>query len=96
MTVDSNCEWDAGKAAQNWQKHGVSFEEAATVFLDPLAITRYDIYHSVAEERFVTLGQSTTAQILVVVHTERLPFIRIISARRATPKERRDYATVRE
>ena len=83
-------EWDPRKAAANLAKHGVSFEEAATVFGDPLAITIPDPLHSVGESRFVTIGRSSKALLIVLVHTDR-DVVRIISARRATPRERRTY-----
>ena len=83
-------EWDEAKATSNLKKHGVAFEEAATVLLDPLAITVADDHAT--EERNITVGHSALARTLVVVTTERAgDRIRIISARRATPKERRDY-----
>ena len=75
----------------NLQKHGVSFEEAVTVFGDPLATTIDDPDHSVGEFRFVTIGVSHSQQLLVVVHTERENQIRLISARLATRQERRRY-----
>lgn len=85
--------WDPAKAEQNFTRHGVSFHEATTVFGDPLAGTIPDPDHSVGQERFVTLGQSSAGQLLVVCHVEEGDIIRIISARRATPHERRDYET---
>jgi uncharacterized DUF497 family protein len=88
-------DWDISKAMTNWDKHGVSFEEASTVFGDPLALSRYDVEHSEAEERWITLGLAETRQLVVVVHTfEEDPQearIRIISARYATARERRQY-----
>ena len=84
-------EWDDKKAAQNIKKHGISFEEATTVFGDPFSITIYDPLHSKEEDRFVILGMSNKNRILVVVHTERNDRIRIISARKATKKERKQY-----
>lgn len=84
-------EWDARKAAQNLSRHGVSFDEASTVFGDPLAATVRDPRHSVGEFRFVTIGLSTSDRFLVVAHTDRDDRIRIISARRATRRERRQY-----
>ena len=84
-------EWDAVKAQENLRKHGVSFEEASTVFGDPLSLTIEDPLHSEEEDRFVTIGESIRRRILVVVHTERGDTIRIISARRATSRERRVY-----
>lgn len=84
-------EWDEEKAATNLQKHGVGFEEAQTVFTDPLAITIPDPDHSIKESRFITIGQSTQKRLLVVVSTERRKKIRLISARRATRAERKKY-----
>jgi uncharacterized protein len=88
-------DWDISKAMANWHKHGVGFEVAATVFQDPLALSRYDVEHSESEERWVTLGKVETGQLVVVVHTfEDLTeeaWIRIISARYATAHERRQY-----
>lgn len=84
-------EWDPAKAAENLAKHGVSFEEAATVFRDTLSQTGQDPDHSVGEERFVTFGVSTSGRLLVVAHAERGDTIRIISARPATPAERNIY-----
>jgi uncharacterized DUF497 family protein len=84
-------EWDDKKATQNLQKHGVSFEEAATVFSDPLSLTIDDPLHSDQEDRFVILGLSSQQRLLVVVHAEQEDTIRIISARQATPRERANY-----
>lgn len=84
-------EWDPAKAAENLAKHGVSFEEAATVFRDTLSVTGQDPDHSVAEERFVIFGFSASDRLLVVAHTERGDTIRIISARPATSGERKLY-----
>jgi uncharacterized DUF497 family protein len=84
-------EWDPAKAAENLAKHGVSFEEAATVFRDTLSATGRDPDHSVGEERFVTFGISTSGRLLVVAHTERGDKIRLISARLATSGERKIY-----
>lgn len=84
-------EWDPAKAAENLSKHGVSFEEAATVFRDPLSATGADPDHSVGEARFVTFGVSTSGRLLVVAHTERGDTIRIISARLTTAGERKIY-----
>jgi uncharacterized protein len=86
-----NFEWDPAKARANRRKHRVSFEEAATVFGDPLALTFSDPDHSVSEKRFVTVGTSTAARVLIVAHTERGESIRIISARRTTPREQKQY-----
>jgi hypothetical protein len=84
-------EWDEEKAAGNLEKHGVTFEEASTVFMDLLSLTISDPLHSADEKRFVTVGESAEREILVVVHTQRDTQIRIISAREATRKERQDY-----
>jgi uncharacterized DUF497 family protein len=84
-------EWDAAKARTNLRKHGVSFEEASTVFYDELAATGADPDHSSGEARFVTFGMSSENRLLVVSHADRNETIRIISARRATPPERRIY-----
>ena len=89
-------EWDERKAKQNIRKHGVSFEEAATVFGDQFSITIYDPLHSEDEDRFVILGMSSKNRLLVVVHTERGNKIRIISARKATKKERKQYESNEE
>jgi uncharacterized DUF497 family protein len=84
-------EWDAKKAARNRDKHGVSFHEAGTVFGDPLAMTYFDPGHSADEDRYLTYGHSSTGRLLVVSHTDRDDKIRIISARVATRKERKQY-----
>jgi len=84
-------EWDAKKARENIKKHGVSFEEASTVFGDLLALTIYDPLHSEEEDRFVTLGESEKRRLIVVSFTDRDDRIRIISARVARRRERKDY-----
>jgi hypothetical protein len=85
-------EWDAKKAATNAEKHGVSFEEAATAFGDPLSITIDDPDHSDEEERFVLLGMTHRGRIVVVAHTDAAgDAVRLISARLATRRERTDY-----
>lgn len=86
-------EWDPRKDAANQKKHGVSFEEAQSVFFDDNAIQFYDEGHSEQEERFVMLGMSIRSRILVVCHCERRSgeVIRIISARKATSVERKYY-----
>lgn len=86
--------WDREKGAANIEKHGVSFEEASTAFGDPLSITVGDPDHSEDEARFVLVGQSFRGKLLVVVHSEQEGGIRIISAREATRRERRDYEQV--
>jgi len=84
-------EWDPAKGAANLKKHRVSYHEAATVMADPLSTTFPDDVHSEDEVRFLTIGASTRGNILVVAHTERNDTIRIISARRATKREREFY-----
>jgi uncharacterized DUF497 family protein len=86
-----NFEWDPHKASRNRQKHGVSFHEAATVFGDALAITYPDPDHSVSEQRFITIGSSNSTRILFVAHTDPGDNIQIISARKATSRERKHY-----
>jgi len=83
--------WDAKKAAANLRKHGVSFEEASTVFRDALSATGLDPDHSVEERRFVTFGNSSQNRLLVVAHTAEDDHIRIISARPLTRQERTIY-----
>ncbi len=84
--------WSPEKARTNRKKHGISFEEAATVFGDPLAITITDPDHSSpGDERIITIGQSRRSILLIVVHSEKEDVVRIISARRATARETRDY-----
>ena len=84
-------EWDPKKAAYNLRKHGVSFKEAATVFGDPFTVTFGDPDHSTEENRYLTIGRSENQSMLIVVHADRGEEVRIISARRATPRERRFY-----
>jgi hypothetical protein len=84
-------EWNPDKAAINLQKHGISFQEAATVFGDLLSVTFPDPDHSIGEDRYVIIGMSRLGQLLVVSHTDRGNRTRIISARRATRQERRFY-----
>lgn len=89
-------EWDPAKAGTNLIKHGVDFERAATVFLDPLAVTIPDDEHSETEVRWITLGKDARGQYALVIHTfEWLPDergrVRLISARRPTRAEIRDY-----
>lgn len=84
-------EWDPAKAEANFRKHGVSFDEAVTVFDDPLAITYTDPDHSESERREITIGASGRNRLLIVSHMDRRGTIRIISARKATRKERRIY-----
>ncbi|HEY9897507.1 MAG TPA: BrnT family toxin [Candidatus Sericytochromatia bacterium] len=84
-------EWDERKAAINYRKHGISFNEARTVFNDPLSITIADPEHSSNEERYLDIGLSAEGRVLVVIYTERASKIRLISCRKATPKERKIY-----
>ena len=84
-------EWDSGKAKENLRKHRVSFEEAATVFLDPLALTFPDPDHSEEEDREITIGVTARHRVVFVSHRQRGDRIRIISARKATRKERKQY-----
>lgn len=88
-------EWDDNKAASNLQKHGVSFEEASTVFDDPLFIMFFDDEHSIDENRFITIGESNLARLSMVAHPDRDQTTRIISARKATAHERNFYNTGR-
>jgi uncharacterized DUF497 family protein len=89
--VKLNFEWDQVKAAENYHKHGVSFEEGVTVFHDPLSISIEDPDHSINEQRYVETGTCDNGRILVVSYTERGRNIRIISCREATRRERRQY-----
>jgi uncharacterized DUF497 family protein len=84
-------EWDLKKAKSNLDKHGVSFEEAATALSDPMAATGADPDHSITEERYVTFGVSEKGRLVVVSHTEKDQTIRIISARKASKGERELY-----
>ncbi len=84
-------EWDEEKAALNWSKHGVSFEEAQSVFEDPLFLTFPDPLHSEIEFRFLLIGSSNMGRLLMTAYARRDDQVRIISARKATPRERRKY-----
>lgn len=84
-------EWDLNKAKSNKQKHGITFDEACSVFADPLSLTIYDPIHSMKEDRFVIIGMSNKNRTLTVVHADRGDKIRIISARKSTKKERKHY-----
>jgi len=84
-------EWDSKKALSNKRRHGITFEEASTIFGDPLSITVHDPAHSIGEDRFITIGASVNNKLIVVVHTDRNDIIRIIGARKATRNERRQY-----
>jgi len=87
----SHVEWDENKNRLNQRKHNVSFEEAVTVFLDPLEITIDDPDHAFSELRFISIGQSFSGRLLVVSYAEFASRIRIISARKPTKRERRVY-----
>ena len=90
-------EWDPDKAEANARKHGVTFDEASTVFGDPFSRTRPDPLHSVDEDRWITLGESEQGRLIVVVHTDSdEEVIRIISARPPTGREWRTYAESRQ
>jgi uncharacterized protein len=96
MSINFNFEWDPQKAQSNSKKHHVRFEEAATVFLDPMAVTIYDSEHSESEDRWITMGVSKTNRILIVCHSfhEKAPkavTIRIFSSRRANKIEIQEY-----
>ena len=84
-------EWDSQKARSNLAKHGVGFQEASTIFGDPLSLTIPDPEHSLSEKRYITVGRAFSGKLLVVVHTERGDNIRIVSARRASRRERKFY-----
>lgn len=84
-------EWDPKKSKRNLEKHGVSFEEAVTVFYDPLSATFDDPDHSVGEYRDITIGLSSRDRLLVIAHAERGESIRIISVRPATAHERKRH-----
>ena len=84
-------EWDEAKAAANLAKHGVSFEEARTIFDDPLYVDFYDPDHSEAEHRYIIIGQSDQDRILLTSYTERGDIIRLVSAREVTRSEREHY-----
>lgn len=84
-------EWDNNKASANLSKHGVSFEEAKTVFDDPLYVDFYDPDHSQGEHRFIIIGESTKGRLLFVSYMERNDTIRLISARETTTAERKSY-----
>jgi len=94
--VNFNFEWDPTKAKQNLKKHEVRFEQASEIFLDPLAISIFDEEHSADEDRWITLGKDRAGKLLVAIHTfsekgEDACLIRMISARKATRKEIKQY-----
>ena len=84
-------EWDQNKAASNLSKHGVSFDEAKTVFNDSLYVDFFDPDHSYNEHRYIIIGQSLNKRLLLVAYTERENTIRLVNAREATRRERKDY-----
>lgn len=89
--METQFEWDEYKDERNSQKHGVRFEEAATVFVDPNLLTLFDTKHSADEERYINIGFSNRGRLLVVVHTMRGSRLRIISSRPCTSREARLY-----
>ncbi len=94
--MNFNFEWNPTKAKQNLKKHGVRFEQASEIFLDPLAISIFDEEHSGDEDRWITLGKDRAGKLLVAIHTfsekgEDVCLIRMISARKATRKEIKQY-----
>ena len=88
---DVEFEWDDVKAESNLKKHGVNFEEGATIFNDPEIATIFDPDHSKDEERYISIGMSIQGNLLVIIHTEREERIRLISCRKATSAERKTY-----
>lgn len=84
-------EWDPSKEKINLKKHGISFEEATTVFNDPFSLTIPDPIHSFEEERFITIGKSMLGKTIVVIHVDRGNNIRVISARKANHQEIKNY-----
>ena len=84
-------EWDPRKARSNIRKHGVSFDEAASAFSDVFSFTYDDESHSQTEQRYATLGMSNQGRVLVIAHTMRAERVRIISARKASQREKRWY-----
>lgn len=89
-----NFSWDMNKSKTNYNKHGVTFSEASTIFGDPLSITILDKEHSGYEERLIIIGCSLNMEILVVAHTDNDNSVRIISARKATKQERKQYENI--
>jgi hypothetical protein len=87
-------EWDEAKARENLRKHKVAFDEGKTIFSDPFLLTYPDLDSSETEERFINIGLSAGNRILVLIHTQRRGKIRIISCRKATSRERRDYEEI--
>jgi len=87
-----NFDWDESKAQANLAKHGVTFDEAKSIFADPFYVDFYDPDHSDEEERYIIIGQSQRQRLLVVSYTERQQQVRLISAREATRREKQAYA----
>jgi len=90
--MDERFQWNSQKATANLAKHDVTFEEAASIFDDPVFITVLDKEHSTDEDRYITIGMSSQRRLLLVAHAERNGVVRIISTRRATQREREFYA----
>lgn len=90
-TTHMNFEWDEAKAVKKFEKHDVSFKEAATVFGDPLSSTFNDPDHSIEEHRFITIGISERGRLLILAHTDREDYVRIISAREVSRREKKFY-----
>ena len=88
---NSEFEWDDEKAKSNLKKHGVSFQEGATIFNDPSIATISDPDHSEGEDRYISIGRSVIRRLLTVIHTYRKERIRLISARKVTNAERKNY-----
>lgn len=93
LFVNLEFEWDAAKASENLKNHRVSFEEAKSIFNDPLLLTFPDPEHSDEEHRYINIGVSSHSRILLVVFTDRKGKLRIISSRKATAKEKKLYET---
>jgi uncharacterized protein len=93
--MEHRFEWNDEKARTNLKKHDVDFQEASTIFDDPMFITFLDREHSIGEERYITIGLSNKQRLLMVAHTERGNKIRIISARKATKNEENFYVETR-
>jgi len=91
VIMKPNFEWDVKKAEKNIHKHQVSFEEASSVFDDPMYITLLDEEHSINEERYITIGLSNKNRILLIAHTDRKDLIRLICAREVTANEEKFY-----
>lgn len=96
LSFSMDFEWDNEKAKINWSKHGIHFDEAETIFEDPLYIDFYDPDHSDNEERYIIVGRSQQNRLLVVSYTERDNKIRLISAREATRREQMTYEEEQE